>query len=210
MTAFTQDSHLCTENSIPGGFGPEFWEERVRHHRLFAAGLAAALMLGAASPAMAKSNNGKGHGKDNAPGHTKPHPNKGGKAGVSGGGSIGTAEFSIQARTNHLKNGHFNYTVADDPATTTVDETYKLRCRDFSAAGVYSSTVPTVTLTGATCSLTTVVNGVPATQTVTINATFTDNGQPKSAKKDSASFFVNPDTVNQVGGDLTGGNIKVR
>jgi hypothetical protein len=184
----------------------------VRHHRLFAAGLAAALMLGVASPAMAKPGNGKGHGKAGAPGHNKPKPEKpkkNNKAGVSGGGSIGTAEFSIQARANHLSKGHFNYTVADDPATTTVDETYKLRCRDFSAVGVYSSTVPTVTLQGATCSLTTVVNGVPTTQTVTINATFTDHGQPKSATKDSASFLVNSDVV-PVGGDLTGGNIKVR
>ena len=177
----------------------------MRHNRLFAAGLAAALMLGAASPALADGK-GKAKGKATAPGQTKQKPSKPTKAkktsGVSGGGSVLGASFSILARTNHLSKGHFNY--------TTNDETYKLRCRDFSAAGVYSNTASTVTLTGAKCSLTTVVNQVATTQQVFINATFIDNGQPASATKDAAFFYLTTDLVNKVGGDLTGGNIKVR
>jgi len=194
----------------------------VRRYQVFAAGVSVALLLGAATPALAA-----GKGKANAPGQTKtkpnkpadhpnppankpPKPSKNKAGGVSGGGSIGAAEVSIQARTYRLAKGHFNYTVADNPATPLVDETYKLRCRDFSAVGVFAMTAPTATLTGAKCSLTTVVNGVPTTQPVTINATFTDNGQPNSATKDAAFFYLTTDLATKIGGDLTGGNIKVR
>ena len=185
----------------------------MRHHRLFAAGLAAALMLGAASPALAA---GKAKGKPNH-GTTKQKPNKPAKkpqkakknGGASGGGSITGGSFSINARTRHLKNAHFNY--------TSDGETSSLRCKNFSAVGVYSITVPTVTLANATCSWTTVVNLVPTTQEVLVDATFTDNGQPKSATKDSIGFTVKNKTdysvlftVTGADGNLTGGNIKVR
>jgi hypothetical protein len=199
----------------------------LRRNQLLAAGVSVALLLGAATPAFAKPNKGKALGHQNntpadsrpakGPKPAKPNPKpkppkktpaaKGKKSGVSGGGVVTDGTFSIQARNNRpgrLAKGHFNY--------TSNDEAFKLRCRDFSAPGVFSITDPpkTVTLTNAKCSLATVVNLVSQTRDVTINATFTDNGQPKSAVKDVASFTVSdiPDTT--FGGSLTGGNIKVR
>ena len=180
----------------------------MRHHRLFTAGLAAALILGAGVPAFAKSDNGKGHGKDNAPGQTKPHPPKGPKPsknqndktrGVSGGGSIGAAEFSIQARIGHLGKGHFNYSVADNP-TTPADETFKIHCHDGVQA--LTPTGNTATVTFNNCQITGLPNGA-------VTVAVVDAGQhPTPPAVDTIS--VSYGTVVGTAVPLTGGNVKVR
>jgi hypothetical protein len=177
----------------------------VRHHRLFAAGLAAALMLGAASPALA----GPGKGKAEAPGQTKAKPNKPTpkpkkvkktKSGVSGGGVVNGAEFSIQARLRDVhepststSKGHFNYT----DATTTI------RCRGFEKF-IPDFAAGTAVVQFKNCTVT----GQPAV--TTIEVTVDDNGQPKyeaPVVADHISFVAGTLTVN---GDLTDGNVKVR
>ena len=181
----------------------------MRHHRLFAAGLAVALMLGAASPALADGK-GKAKGKPNH-GSSKPKPKpdkpakkvKKTKAGVSGGGAVGTAEFSIQARLRDIKaettttgKGHFNYTSADG--------TIKIRCRGFDNFApdyvLHTAAVPFKNCT---------VAGQPTVTTITV--TVTDRGQPKyeavPAVADHIAFVAGTLTVDS---DLTGGNVKVR
>ena len=178
----------------------------MRNHRLFAAGLAAALMLGgAASPALAKPGNGKGYGKDNAPGHTEPKPNppKGPKPkkindiGVSGGGKVSTGDFSIQARTKHYTKGHFNFDGTDGSS---------VRCRGFS--DVLKSVPGTVTVTSTNCDAS--AAGQPARHGLTVAVTVTDNGQPKSAVADVVTFTISDVPGVTFGGPLTGGNVKVR
>jgi hypothetical protein len=176
----------------------------VRHHRLFAAGLAVALMLGAASPALAGP--GKAKGKTNAPGQNKPKPNKPAakakkKSGVSGGGVANGAGFSIQARLRYIKapststnKGHFNY--------TSTDGTLKIRCRGFGAftPGAGTAEVPFKNCT---------VSGQPTVTAITV--TVTDRGQPKYEAvppvADHIAFVAGTVTVDH---DLTGGNVKVR
>ena len=183
----------------------------MRHHRLFAAGFAAALLLSAASPAMAKSDNSKGHGKNNAPGHTKPHPPKGPKPKaykhLNGGGTTTGGEFSVQVRTDKLRQGHFNFTAAG----------VEVRCRGFEAGTLSfsaSTTTPgtTVTVGGVKCITTR--NGV--SQASTLSGTMTDAGNPS----DTTPPAPGPDTVSlnvtdDVGGatvaisGLVTGNIKI-
>ncbi len=186
----------------------------MRHHRLFAAGLAAALMLGAASPALAGP--GKAKGKANAPGQNKPKPNKPAqngkksKLGINGGGSVvGAGEFSVQARDKKLSKGHLNYTAPG----------LKLRCRGFEAGDVTFSLTAPATATfntspapNADC-VTTRADGVRRPATVV--GTFTDGGQPADTEPptpgpDSVDFTIT-DAVGstQVKGSVIG-NVKVR
>ncbi len=179
----------------------------MRHHRLFAAGIAAALMLGgAAAPALAKPGKANGHayGKNNTKPAKPEKPAKPAKkakktkAGVSGGGAVGTADFSIQARQRSTDKGHFNYT---DGATT------KVRCR-----GGFTSTTPvtvgtetTVDVTFTACSATGITGSFPLTVTVV------DRGEPSVTPPvtDRISFQL-PGAATPLGGELTGGNVKVR
>jgi hypothetical protein len=184
----------------------------VRHNRLFAVGLAAALMLGAASPALAA---GKAKGKATAPGQAKPKPTKPEKqkpakkakktkAGVSGGGTIttlaGPAEFSIQARLRDITGdapstgkGHFNYTSADG--------TVKIRCRGFDKFAP-TGNVAVVPFNNCT------VSGQP---TVTeIDVTVTDNGDPEAIPPVADVIDFTAGAVDVVDAPLTSGNIKVR
>jgi hypothetical protein len=183
----------------------------VRHHRLFAAGLAAALMLGAAAPALAAP--GKAKGKANAPGQTKTKPNKPTpkpkkakktKSGVSGGGVVNGAEFSIQARLRDVRDGsaskgHFNYT----------DATTKVRCRGFVG---FAETTPTEAFprTRSVIFNNCRVNDQPPPGQITVEVV--DGGQPPSvtpAGTDSISFSL-PNVVTPFGGTLTDGNVKIR
>jgi hypothetical protein len=179
----------------------------VRHHRLFAAGLAAALMLGAAAPALA----GPGKGKANAPGQTKTKPKpektkppakkaKKTKSGVSGGGVVNGAEFSIQARLRDVRNGsaskgHFNYT----------DATTKIRCRGFNEF-TPNLADGTATVVFKNCTVT----GQPTVTTIEVKVD--DNGQPNYVATppvaDTISFVAGTLTVPVTA--LTDGNVKVR
>jgi hypothetical protein len=195
------------------------WEEWVRHNRLFAAGLAAALMLGAASPALADAANGKGKAKGhvNKPEKQKPTKKvpetKGKKGGVSGGGYNAGGEFSIQARLRSKSKGnHFNY--------TSIDGLFKVRCRDgfqdFAPVG------NTATVTFNKCLVTGQADRMDLTVTVTDNGQppKTDPGQPSATPTltDWMGFSVTvpavapatTPTTTSYEGNLTGGNIKVR
>jgi len=198
----------------------------MRHHRLFAAGLAAAMLLGVATPAMAKQPD---HGnKGNPPGHSDTKPGKGPKpadppkppkppkaknGGVSGGGSIAAGTFSIHARTDRFAKGHFNY--------TSTDEKFKVRCRDFDPA------TDSVTITGNTAVLKakcTTLAPKRSGKDIWVEATFEDNGDPAKdatatatpAPKDKVTFkYFNTNDytaapAEQYTGELTGGNVKVR
>ena len=184
----------------------------MRHHRLFAAGLAAALMFGAASPALA----GPGKGKATAPGQNKPKPAKPEKqkpakkakktkSGVSGGGVVNGAEFSIQARLRDVNTngvatkGHFNYTSADG--------TFRIRCRGFDsfpvnlADGTASVPFNNCTVTGLTVTELTVI--------------VDDNGQPNYEAMPPTADVIGIDynsdgSVDIAAASLTDGNVKVR
>lgn len=176
----------------------------MRHHRLLAAGLAAALMFGAASPALA-AGKGKAKGKATAPGQTKQKPAKKAKktkSGVSGGGAVGTTEFSVQARLRDIKagatstsKGHFNYTSADG--------TIKIRCRGFDTF-IPAGGVAEVPFNNCT------VSGQPDVKEITVKVT--DNGQPKYEALPVVADVIDftAGTVDVVDAPLTGGNLKVR
>ena len=199
----------------------------MRHKRLFAAGLTAALMLGAAAaPALAKPDKAKGHayGKSN----TKPEkpakpatPAKGKKAkktkaGVSGGGTVANGSFSIQARMRSTDKGHFNY--------TSTDGAFKVRCRGFEAydTAAVSATYPrTVAVTFKSCAITGQAAKGPLTVTVTDNGQVKDDQPavaPAAPVAPDAMSFSRPGapaadgtpTTTSYGGNLTEGNVKIR
>jgi hypothetical protein len=186
----------------------------VRHNRLLAAGIAAALMLGAASPALAA---GKAKGKATAPGQAKPKPAKPAKpekqkpakktkSGVSGGGVVGGAEFSIQARLRDIKDGttskgHFNYTTADGLTT--------IRCRGFNSFAADTATgMATVPFKNCTLNGQAIAGG--------LQVMVDDNGQPNyeavPAVADAIDFTATAGavTVDVMDAALTDGNVKVR
>ncbi len=161
--------------------------------QLFAAGVAVALMLGAASPAMAKANHGKAKGHVNKPAKTTPAP-KGPKAnnksGVSGGGAIAAGTFSAQARMKHQTKGHFNF---DSTGLT-------LHCKAFVAFQQAPTSPATVEFTK--CS--TITGAEPnevKTPAANVSVTFTDGAA------DAISFDFGGTTY---AGTLTDGNIKIR
>jgi hypothetical protein len=193
----------------------------LRRNQLLAAGVSVALLLGAATPALAKPNKGKALGHQNntpadsrpakgpKPAKPKPKPAKKAKktkSGVSGGGVVNGAEFSIQARLRDIRQpststtrGHFNYT----------DATTKIRCRGFQ-----TFTVPTpatgqpVSVTFNNCR----VNDQPLAAPGQVVVTVTDNGQPQPLATppvaDHIEFSVG--TTVSVNSALTDGNVKVR
>jgi hypothetical protein len=160
----------------------------LRHHRLFAAGLAAALMLGAAAPAMAASK-----------GKKPPPATKGKKSGVSGGGAVAGGAFSIQARPKSKAKGHFNY--------TSTDGTFKVRCKAFDTF-TPDLAAKTASVPFKNCTIT----GHPTVKTLTVNVV--DRGNPPDegtqpstpVVRDTISF----DVGRSYGGNLVDGNIKVR
>lgn len=171
----------------------------VRHHRLFAAGLAVALMLGAASAPASAAGKGKAKGKAKAA--KKSH------FAVSGGGSVAGGSFSIQARLRKPSNGHFNY--------TSTDGLYKVRCKDGwdapATEPVLGAYPRTMDVTFKNCQIT----GQPKMNlvvTVTDNGQPTDTGtgQPAAAPVKDALRFDVPGPAAAQGGDLVEGNVKIR
>lgn len=200
----------------------------MRHHRLFAAGLAAALMLGAVSPALADGK-GKAKGKPNH-GQTKEKPGKGPKPKkakkshfhVSGGGTVVGGTFSLNALRKKPSNGHYDF------ASTTGDG-FKVRCHD---GWVAPTTEPTLTAYPRTFDLTfknCLITGLPRQDLV---VTVIDNGQPTEPKVEDGQPAVAPvapvvldamrfslpgpvaldgtPTTTTWGGDLIEGNVKIR
>ena len=205
----------------------------MRRYQVFAAGVSVALLLGAGTPALAKSDKGKalakGHAPKTPPGQAKakpkpkPHAPKN-KHGVSGGGvTADGAEFSVMVREDH-KHGHFNYTSKD----------LKVRCKgldgdDYAAVeNVAAGGDPGGTVT-AQC----VRFGPGKTRApIYVSATFWDRAKgaddtvtaaaAATDKKDGAdiSFFTDaartaafaptPTTDNTDSGDLRSGGVKVR
>jgi hypothetical protein len=172
---------------------------------LFAAGAAVALLLGGASPAMAKPDNGKAKGHVNKPAKTTPvkkGPKANHKSGVSGGGAVELGTLSAQARMKHQPKGHFNY--------TSNNGSFKLRCRGFMPFEVAPSK-PTTTVLFTNCATTTGAEPNQVRQNIDpVSVVFTDNGQPSEvpgAPKDSVTFTV---SGVDYGGPLTDGNIKIR
>jgi hypothetical protein len=196
-----------------------------RHHK-FAVGISVALLLGAASPALAAPGNGHAYGKDPATKPAKPakpakpqkpdtpHPAKGPKAKqahLNGGGTVGTTAdggiaggFSVQVRKDKLRQGHFNFDATG----------VQVRCRDFRT-GTVDFAAGKATFTNVPCSI--VRNGVR--ESATLTGTFNDAGNPA----DGPSATPGPDTVDltvtstqavnpgapvKIGGPVTG-NIKV-
>jgi len=112
--------------------------------------------------------------------------------------ALGT--FSAQARMKHQPKGHFNYTSnAGD---------FKLRCKGF----VPFATAPTKPVTSVDFTNCETTTGAEPTQVrqkldTPVTVVFTDNGQPSAVAKDNVSFTVSSGSY---GGDLTGGNIKIR
>ena len=187
----------------------------MQKNRLFAAGLAAALLLGVATPAMAKQPNNKGK-KGSPPGHSQPKQKKpapatkGKKSGVSGGGGVAGGSFSIQARLNSKSKGHhFNY--------TSTDGLFKVRCREgFEPfTPVLGATEKSASVTFKACKVT----GQPGPVPITVKVA--DRGQPTDK---AAQPAVTPAVVDWMdfsvtnaaavatpyGGNLTSGNVKVR
>lgn len=186
----------------------------MRRHQLFAAGVSVALLLGAATPALAKSDKGKALGHEKHPAASRPAKGpkpakqkpakktpatKGKKSGVSGGGVVTDGTFSIQARKSR---GHFNY--------TSTNGSFKVRCREgFEPfTPVLGATERTAKVTFKACQVT----GQPGPVPITVDVT--DRGQPSvtPAVADWIGFSVtNAAAVTTAyGGNLTDGNIKVR
>lgn len=175
------------------------WEEWVRHNRLFAAGLAAALMLGAASPALADAADGKGKAKGhvNKPEKSKPAPplTKGKKGGISGGGSTDNGDVSIQARPKSKARGHFNFTSPDGLS--------RIRCRD--GFTVTMGTGGNASVAFSNCQI--LITGQQTRGPVTV-AVFDAGQHPTPPAADTISISYGQVVGNPV--PLTGGNIKVR
>jgi hypothetical protein len=138
----------------------------MRRHRLFAAGLSAALLFGVASPALAKPK--EKPVKEKPAKDPKPAKTKGG---VNGGGvTANGASFSIQVHAASPGKGHFNYTSADG--------TWKVRCHngftsysphEYFAAGPAGASV--------TADCTEIKAHKNTRQAVTLEASFVDNGK---------------------------------
>jgi hypothetical protein len=174
---------------------------------MFAVAVSVALLFGAGAPALAASGKGKAKGHEKTAKAPKPKKNNGDR--VNGGGTVGGAAFSVQARNDHPKKGnkgHFNYTREAVPATATAPAVpgVKVRCKSVTvdAETVNGVAVATVSSVGDSCTL----------------------GEGPTAKKTSvvAKFYDKPagDQIEfTFGGDspadvplttITEGSIKVR
>ena len=150
----------------------------MNRHRLFAAGLSAALLLGVATPAMAKPAKGNawGHNKSAKPAKPAKDPKAPkapkapkSKGHLNGGGTTANGvSFSVQGKDGKLRQAHFNYTSADGAT--------KVRCKGFDQmTRVEYVTVgaPAMHVVSDNC----VAKGPGNTRTpVALDATFTDNG----------------------------------
>jgi hypothetical protein len=169
--------------------------------QLFATAVSAALLLGVATPALAKPGNGlaKGHHKVAKP--KPPKAPKAPKAGrINGGGvSANGVEFSIEAREGQPRKGHFNYTSADGSV--------KIRCKGvtFTRIAYVQPGAPGAEITDGDCRM---GSGRAATP-VALNASFFDHG----ATGDQTMIRVTrPDDTVVVddSGVIREGNINVR
>lgn len=176
----------------------------MQRHRLFAAGVSVALLLGVASPALAKPGKGHAYGHKNKPAKAakpakEPKAPKS-TARVNGGGvSFNGVEFSVQAKAGKARQAHFNYTSADG--------SIKIRCRGLEMSPVvYIQPGPPAMHVTANC----VAKGPAKARTpVALDATFVDNGEIG----DEARITVTrPDTTVMVAdsGVIQSGNINVR
>jgi hypothetical protein len=181
----------------------------VQRHRLFAAGIAVALVLGAATPALAKPGKGHAHGHRNKPVKAaKPaKPAKEPKAPkstarVNGGGvSFNGVEFSVQAKAGKLRRAHFNYTSADGAI--------KIRCKSFETMSpvVYIQPGPPAMHVTADC----VAKGpANAATPVDLDATFVDNGETGDEAHITVTRADGTVMVSDTGAIQPGGNINVR
>ncbi|MEW6474022.1 MAG: hypothetical protein AB1679_17360 [Actinomycetota bacterium] len=162
----------------------------MRRHQLFAAAVSAALLFGAASPAMAKP------GKGQAKGHSKPAKVKAGR--INGGGvSFGGAEFSVQARARQPRKGHFHY--------TRTDGSLKVRCKgvEFTPIAYIQPGPPGAVVTDS-C-----VEMVGSRRTpISVEATFFDHGRTGDVANIT---FTRPDgTTVTDNGVIREGNVHVR
>ena len=191
----------------------------MRRYQVFAVGVSVALLLGAGTPAFAKSDKAKGHAygrNDSKPPKAKgpktdPKPEKTKPGHLSGGGtSYKGVSFSAQVRTDKLKQGHFNYTSGEDDNTTPSGpsasaapaDQVKVRCRNFTAATKTDANTFSV---AAEC-----VYSGPGLSKVkaTLAATFDDNGDTG----DFADILVTTEGGTVVVDDegvIQKGNIKV-
>ena len=166
----------------------------VQRYRLFAAGAAVALLLGGASPAMAKPAKGP-----KAPKAAKTPKVKSGR--VNGGGIFaGKAGFSVQARAGNPKNkGHFNYTSSDG--------TFKVRCKgiEFHPVAYVAPAPATARITGECWE----GAGRKSRTPISLDATFVDKGETG----DEATITLtrpNAETPVNETGVITEGGIHIR
>jgi hypothetical protein len=161
----------------------------VRRHQLFAAGVSAALLLGAASPAMAEP------AKD-------PKPPKARAGSVTGGGvTHGGGWFSVNVRQDRLAKGHFNYQSADGPL--------RVRCDGFDSYSpiVYIQAGPPAAHVTAHC----LAKGPHHGRTpVSLDATFVDNGPSPKQDQANLTFTRQDGTSVSDTGAIRPGNIVVR
>jgi hypothetical protein len=178
--------------------------------------MSVALLLGAASPALAAP--GKGHAYGHAPA-TKPakpakpaHPDKGPKTKqghLSGGGtSANGVGFSVQAKWDKLKQAHFNYGTDDETSDTTVAAAapattpVTVRCRPFTSFVRADNKVDVA----ATC----VASGPGYTKVpATLAATFVDNGKAGDVANITVTRSSDQSTLVSDSGVIKSGNIKV-
>jgi hypothetical protein len=162
----------------------------VRHLRVLAAGCSAVLVLGFASPALAKH-------ADKPPKAPKPATVK-----VNGGGTTQAgAHFSVNAKQDRRSKVHFDYDSADHG--------FRVHCRRFDSVNqvVYIQAGPPAVHVTATCELREPHH--PRTS-VNLDGTFIDNGEPGT--KDVANLsFTRGDgsTLLSDNGTLRKGGIKV-
>ncbi len=178
----------------------------MQRQRLFAAGVSVALLLGVASPALAKPGKGHAHGHKNKP-VKAAKPAKEPKAPkstarVNGGGvSFNGVEFSVQGKGDKLRQAHFNYTSADGAI--------KIRCRSFEAMSpvVYIQPGPPAMHVTADC----VAKGPANARTpVALDATFVDNGETGDEAHITVTRADGTVMVSDTGAIQPGGNINVR
>ena len=171
--------------------------------QLFASVVSVALLLGAASPALAKPGKGQANGHDKAE-KTKPvkdpKPAKTKAGRVNGGGiSFNGFEFSVQAREGQPTKGHFNYTSADGSV--------KVRCKGvtFTRIANVPPGAPGVEVTDTNC----VEGSGKRARPVELNASFYDHGQTGDV---AIIRVTRPDgtVVADDSGVIREGNIHVR
>jgi hypothetical protein len=185
-----------------GQVGPnDFWEEWMRRHHVFAAGVSVALLLGGMSPAMAKPAKAPKAAKPPKP-PKAPKPAKAPAGRVTGGGvTQAGAHFSVDARQDRLTKGHFNYESAD--------RQFRVRCDGFDSYSpvVYITVGPPAAHVKASC----VTRGPHHSRTpVSLDATFVDNGSSPKTDEANLTFTRQDGSSVSDSGAIRSGNIQVR